>query len=318
MCPYMTEEILREIIGLAPKSKWNKVKQFIVEIVKKTLKNSEGYTLVALDAQIKDKQEPELSLSITTTDELKNINQIKSFSNLSLYQYTQDFSNHINLTQSNGTIVLIAKFMGPEINHNDYFDFAIYIDPIEEPHFTTGTGQTLSCSELLKIFKKEKKIETNRIKSIKTGTKQIKPKKREKKKTDTKKSKPKTPRKKPIKKAKSKPKKEKVTITKVKNTINKGYTKPKQITETKPEDMEASIYEKIKGKNAIWAGAETKTYQVWKNISAKKYRKETGKNPYYKGVPTQGYIKYLEKLSRLQKKNTKDKKSVAKKKKNSI
>jgi hypothetical protein len=288
------------------------MKQFIIEVVKKTLNKNSEYTLVALDAQLKEKEEPELCMSIQSIDDLKNINQLKSFSNLALYQYTPTASNHINVSQNDGVIILIAKFMGPEINHQDYFDFAVHLDPIHDPLFTNGSGVPLNCSDMLKLINKEKKVKDKKSKAIK-----VKPIKPKEKISDIKKKR--------VSKIKTSKTKEKIEAgkkqkTKSKNPKAKGSkrsirTKTPEIIGTKKiENVEISIYEKLKEKNAMWAGAETKTYQDWKNKSANRYRKESGKTAYYKGQPTNGYIKYLEKLSPNKKIKVKDKKPATKKK----
>jgi hypothetical protein len=51
----MPEESLREIIGLAKKSKWIQIKKFIKFIIEKTLKKEAGYNLTTLDVSINGK-----------------------------------------------------------------------------------------------------------------------------------------------------------------------------------------------------------------------------------------------------------------------
>jgi hypothetical protein len=271
----MSEIITREIIGLARKSEWNKVKEYIKELIKKTLKKNAGYTLIAIDAYINNKEESELSFLIEKNSDLKNINQIKNFSNLSIYQYTKTSIDHISISQKNGVIFLIAKYMGPEINHHGYFDFAVHIDPINDPFFTDGSGQILSCSEMLKIINKD-----NIVKDKKAKDKKVKGKEAKENKTKT------------------------IKI--------KARSEPKQIKEIKPEDIEAYLFETLIGKKALWSGKETITFKKWKKKVVNEYKKETRKYAYYKGKPTNNFIQYMKILSKY--KYNKDKKPAAKKK----
>ena len=64
----------------------------------------------------------------------------------------------------------------------------------------------------------------------------------------------------------------------------------------KIQDLEALVFEKLKGKNAVWSGSETKTFQNWKVNLKNKYRKESGNIAYYKGKPTKKYSQHLENL----------------------
>ena len=68
---------------------------------------------------------------------------------------------------------------------------------------------------------------------------------------------------------------------------------------SKKNDKEISeqfIFTKLTGKNAIWNGVETKTFQNWKTKLKNKYRIESGNVSYYKGKPTKKYSLYLENL----------------------
>lgn len=276
----MSEIVTREIIGLAQKSKWNKIKEFIKALVKNTLKKNAGYTLVALDVDINKTKKQEFSDLIHSYKDLDKIDEINSFSNLSLYQYTDTSTDHISISQQNGIIILIAKYMGAAANHYEYFDFMVHMDPIRDPFFTYGSGEFLSCSEMLKLIKKNKQVKNETTKKEKTKDKKAKD-------------------------SKSKPK-----ITKI-----KAKSKPKQKNERiKTENIESLTYKNLKGKSAIWGGTETKAFTAWKKKINNKYKKDTGKTAYYKGYPTKNYEKYLIGLSNPRTRNNNKKKSIPKKK----
>ena len=255
----MSDVITREIVGLTKISKWNKVKGFIKTVINKTLIKNAGYRLIALDAYINNNKKSELNFIIEKKEDLNRLNEISSFSNLSLYQRTKFSSNHINISQNNGIIVLIAKYMGSEVNNHQCFDFAVYIDPIHEPFFTDGSGQVFSCSEMLKRINENIKSKNKTTNSIKTKDKILK-------------------------------------NVKAKTEKSKRKYGSKQKNEIEIKKIEASIYENLKRNNAIWGGNETKAFRSWKKKTANKYKKQTGKISYYRGKPTKNYTKYLEDL----------------------
>ena len=239
----MTEESLREIIGLVKKSKWSQIKKFIKFIIQKTLKKEAGYTLTALDVTINGKNQSKFSTFIKNKENIKEIDKISDFNHLSLYQATHSSNNLIDISQNNGTIIVLAKYFGPSQNNHQIFDFSVHLDALDEPFFTIGNGKKINCSEVLHIINKK----TEPI--VKTGTR--------------------------------KPKKE---LNKVENQ--------------KIQDLEALVFEKLKSKNAVWSGSETKTFQNWKAKLKNKYRKESGNIAYYKGKPTKKYSQHLENLLR--------------------
>ena len=163
----MSEIVTREIIGLAQKSKWHKILEVIKTLVKNTLDKKAGYVVVALDAIINKKKREEFSYIIQSVNDLKNLDEIDSFSMLSLYQYTDTSSDHINVSQQDGIIILIAKYMGPAIKHHEYFDFMVHMDPIQDPYFTYGSGQILSCADMLELINKNRKIKEKTTKPLK-------------------------------------------------------------------------------------------------------------------------------------------------------
>ncbi|MBA7623866.1 hypothetical protein ES703_31265 [subsurface metagenome] len=156
----------------------------------------------------------------------------------------------------------------------------VHMDPIHDPFFTYGSGEILSCSEMLKSIEKNKQMKN------KTSKKEI------------------------AKGKKSRDSKSKPKITKI-----KAKSKPKQKNERiKSENIESLTYENLKGKKAIWGGTETKAFTAWKMKINNIYKKDTGKIAYYKGKPTKNYGKYLADLSNPRKRKTYKKKSIPKKK----
>ena len=239
----MSEESLREVIGLAKKSKWNQIKKYIKFIVQKTLKKEVGYSLTALDVTINGKKKSKFNFLINNKDKINEIDKINSFKHLTLYQPTQISNNLIDISQNNGTIIVLAKYFGPSQNNHQIFDFSVHLDALDEPFFTIGNGKKINCSEVLHIINKK----TEPI--VKTGTR------------------------------------------KIKKELNK-------VEKPKIQDLEALVFEKLKGKNAVWSGSETKTFQNWKAKLKNKYRKESGNIAYYKGKPTKKYSQHLENLLR--------------------
>ena len=326
----MPEESLREIIGLAKKSKWIQIKDFIKFIIEKTLKKEAGYNLTALDVSINGKNKSKYSALIKNKENIKEIDKISNFSQLSLYQATQRSNNLFDISQDNGTIIILAKYLGPTAENHQIFDFSVQLDSIDEPFFTIGSGRKIKGSEILEIINKN-------TKSI------IKTKK------DNQEKKPKQVKEPGIKnlealvfkrltnknaiwsgsetkafqnwKAKIKNKYHietgKITYYKGKPTkkfslyleklINKRPIKNKKLIK-KPdknasnsnkqnkEIIEKKIFETLTGKNAIWNESETKNFKNWKNRAYKKYGKDIGRKPYYKGNLTQNYKKYLRNL----------------------
>ncbi len=236
----MSEEILREIIGLAKKSKWIQIRSFVKFIIEKTLKKEAGYNLTALDVSINGKKKSKYNVLIKNKQNIKEIDKISNFSQLSLYQATQRSNNLFDISQENGTIIILAKYLGPTIKNHQIFDFSVQLDSIDEPFFTIGGGRKIKGSEILEII--------NKI--------------------------------------------------------------PKQVKDPENKDLEAFIFKKLTNKNAIWSGAETKSFQNWKIKIKNKYRIETGKITHYKGKPTKDFSLYLEKLSN--KRPSKNKKPIKK------
>jgi len=345
----MSEESLREIIGLVETSKWNQVKKFIKFVIQKTMKKNTEYRLTALDVSINGKKQPNYNSIIKNRENIKIIDKIDDFNHLSLYQSTQTSNNLIDISQNNGTIVVLAKYMGPSLSDHQIFDFSVHMDVLEDPFFTNGTGKKLSCSEFLRTInhKKQPEIKSHQRK-IKNELKQLKDEKisqdvevfvfekltnknafwNESETKAFKNWKAKNVNKYRIESGKinyykGKPTKKFSQYLKslLENKIDKKKKraiKPKSKKSIpKKEDKEFSeavVFEALTGKNAVWNGTETKRFQEWKVKVANKYRKETGNPAYYKGKPTNNFAQYLRNLP----KTKINKKKIPVKKKTSI
>ncbi|MFX1499817.1 MAG: hypothetical protein ACFFDH_02500 [Promethearchaeota archaeon] len=325
----MSEDSLREILGLAKKTKWNQVKKFIKFIIQKTLKKGIAYNLMALDVLINRKKQPKLSLVIKNKEEIKKIDKLFDFAHLTLYQATQNSNNLIEISQKNGTLIVLAKYLGPSLTNHELFDFSVHLDTFDDPFFTIGNGKKINSSEILEIINKDL-VTKPRIKEV--GKKKSKEEEEIKVEdievlvfeklteknaywngTETKayqnwKAKMKNKYRidsgnivyykgKPTKKysqyleklLKKKDKKTKKPIKKVNRKETSTIIDDKVISEQ-------SIFSTLTGKNTIWNGTETKNYVAWKRKIHKKYNKDTGKNPYYRGKLTKNFQLYLKKL----------------------
>ena len=80
----------------------------------------------------------------------------EDFEKISLYQYSEYKRNIINLSKDKQVIVLTAQYMGPEIDHTNYFEFAIYLDSFDLPYFSDNKGNVFECHEIMKIISKFK------------------------------------------------------------------------------------------------------------------------------------------------------------------
>ena len=328
----MSEESLREIIGLAKKSKWNQVKNCIRFIIQKTLRKGVGYNLTALDVSINGKKQPKLSLIIKNKEKIREIDKISDFEHLSLYQATQNSNNLIEVSQNNGTFIVLAKYFGPGLGNHNIFDFSVHLDALDEPFFTIGNGMKIDSSEILEIINinSRPKVKTRKGKIEKKPTQVEKVKSQEievlifekltKKNaiwngTETKtfqKWKAKFKNKYRIESGniayyKGKPTKKYSQYLEnlLKNKQNKDKKPPKKLNKkestTRKEDKEISeqlVFKTLTGKNSTWNGSETKNFLDWKRRIHKKYNKDTGKNPYYREKLTQNYQKYLKNLTK--------------------
>jgi hypothetical protein len=266
-----------------------------------------------------------------------------------LYQSTQTSNNLIDISQSNGIIVVLAKYMGPSLNDHQIFDFSVHMDVLEDPFFTNGTGKKLSCSEFLRTITHKKQPEIiSHQKKTKSELKQVKEEKVPQdvevfvfekltnknafwNETETKAFKnwkAKNVNKYRIETGKISYYKGKPTnqfSLYLKSLLESKINKPKK-TPIKPkskkgipkkdvqEFSEATVFKTLTGKNTVWNGKETKKFQEWKVKVANEYRKESGKPAYYKGKPTNNFTQYLRNLPKAKA----NKKKIPVKKKTSI
>ncbi|MFW9873317.1 MAG: hypothetical protein ACFFG0_09460 [Candidatus Thorarchaeota archaeon] len=325
----MSEESLIEIIGIAKKPKWNQIKEFIKFVVRKTLKKDAGYSLTAFDVSINGKKKPKYGQIINNKEKIKEIDKIKDFNHFSLYQTTSTVNNHINISQNNGILIFLAKYLGPHLDDHQIFDFSINLDAIDDPFFTIGDGKKINCSEILEIIRTKtgptslKHQET--LKKIPTQEKNTKIEDLEVsvfKNLTNKNAIWNGSETKAFHKWKAKIKNqyriETGKITHYKGTPTKAFTlylqslimninakakkllknnnkKPLNPKKDKEEITELYIFERITGKNAIWNGSETQNFVKWKQRIHNKYKKNTGKNPYYKQKVTNNYKDFLQK-----------------------
>ncbi|KKK42132.1 MAG: hypothetical protein Lokiarch_37200 [Candidatus Lokiarchaeum sp. GC14_75] len=343
----MTEESLREIIGLAKKSRWIQVKKFIKVVIEKTIKKEAGYYLTALDVSINGKNKSKYNALIKNKENIKEIDKISDFSHLSLYQTTHSSNNLIDLSQINGTIIVLAKYLGPLVEDHEIFDFSVHLDTIDEPFFTIGSGRKINGSEFLEIINKNTKPIIKTKKDIlKNKAKQVKDpeignveafvfEKLTNKKALWSGSETKSFQNWRLKiKNKYRIETGKITYYKekptkqftlyLKNLINKRpiknkkpiittkkdilKKKSKQVKDPEIINVEVFVFEKLTNKKAIWSGSETKSFQNWKLKIKNKYRIETGKITYYKEKPTNQFTLYLKNL--INKKPIKNKKQI--------
>ncbi len=147
----MSETISKEIIGIAQASEWNHIKEFIKALLAMTLDKDEEYSLIVLNALINNKKLEEYDTQIKTMDQIKIINSINDFEKITLYQHSEYRRNIITLSKDKDIIVLTTKYQGPELDHTNYFDFAIYLDSFDLPYFSDNRGNVYNCQEIIKI-----------------------------------------------------------------------------------------------------------------------------------------------------------------------
>jgi hypothetical protein len=149
----MSESIPKEIIGIAYASEWDHIKQFIRALLELTLESEEEYTLIALNALINSKKYEEYDVQIKSKSQIELLFSITEFEKISLYQYSEYKRNIINVSKDKNVIVLTAQYMGPEIDHTNYFDFAIYLDSFNLPYFSDNKGNVFECHEIMEVIR---------------------------------------------------------------------------------------------------------------------------------------------------------------------
>ena len=160
----MFESIPKEIIGIAYASKWGHIKQFTKALLNMTLDSEEEYSLIALNAIINNKRYEEYDVQIKSKAQIKLLSSITDFEKISLYQYSEYKRNIINISKDKNVIVFTAQYMGPEIDHTNYFDFAIYLDSFNLPYFSDNKGNVFECHEIMEIVSRFKTKTPKKVK----------------------------------------------------------------------------------------------------------------------------------------------------------
>ncbi|MFW9943252.1 MAG: hypothetical protein ACFFFT_19610, partial [Candidatus Thorarchaeota archaeon] len=145
----MSESIPKEIIGIAYASEWEHVKQFIKALLELTLDSESSYSLNTLNGIVNNKKYEEYDYQIKSKAQIKFLNSITDFEKLSFYQYSEYKRNIIDISKYKDVIVLNAQYMGPEIDHTNYFNFAIYLDSFVLPYFSDINGNVYECNEIM-------------------------------------------------------------------------------------------------------------------------------------------------------------------------
>jgi len=148
----MFANIPKEIIGIAYASEWDHIKQFIQALLHMTLNSDEPYSLIILNGIINNKRREEYDVQIKSKDQFKILSSITEFEKISLYQYSEHKRNVINVSKDKDVIVFTAQYMGPEIDHTNYFDFAIYLNSFDPPYFSDNKGNVFECHEIMDII----------------------------------------------------------------------------------------------------------------------------------------------------------------------
>ena len=160
----MFESIPKEIIGIAYASEWDHIKQFVKALLSMTLDSEEEYSLIALNAIINNKRYEEYDVQIKSKAQIKLLSSITDFEKISLYQYSEYKRNNINISKDKNVIVFTAQYMGPEIDHTNYFDFSIYLDSFDLPYFSDNKGNVFECQEIIEIIHRFKPKAPKKVK----------------------------------------------------------------------------------------------------------------------------------------------------------
>jgi len=336
----MFESIPKEIIGIAYASEWDHIKQFVKALLEMTLDSEEEYSLIVLNAIINNKRYEEYDVQIKSKAQSNLLSSITDFEKITLYQYSEYKRNYINISKDKNVIVFTAQYMGPKIDHTNYFDFAIYLDSFDLPYFSDNKGNVFECHEIMEIIhrfkpkapKKVKKPEhpkkLNAFKSEVENYERLTKKNAIWNGSETKTFqkwkmrvhkefrektggfpyyKGKTTQKydlylnnlfkKPVSK-KALPKKPKVKKSAVRSPIAKDAVDKRKPTAKilTPLSMEAKIYKKLTGKNPNYGGIKTKAFENWKLKNHNEFQQKVGGKPYYKGNLTKKYALYLNNL----------------------
>jgi len=162
----MLESIPKEIIGIAYASEWDHIKQFVKALLELTLGSEEEYSLIVLNAIINNKRYEEYDVQIKSKAQINLLSSITDFEKISLYQSSEYRRNNINISKDKNVIVFSAQYMGPEIDHTNYFDFAIYLDSFNLPYFSDNKGNVFECQEIMEIIHRFKPKAPKKVKKI--------------------------------------------------------------------------------------------------------------------------------------------------------
>jgi hypothetical protein len=156
----------KEIIALAKKERWGTVKNFCMDLIKKTLKKNIPYDLIIQKGKAAGEK-------IIPTQSIKNVNQLKilddieEFKTISFYQSDGIIRNHISISKKEDIIILISKYMAPKLEYEGNFDFAVKLDSKSHPLFTSICQDPLNCEQIIdvinKYFTKSKALDLNNI-----------------------------------------------------------------------------------------------------------------------------------------------------------
>jgi len=160
----MFESIPKEIIGIAYASEWDHIKQFVKALLEMTLDSEEEYSLIVLNAIINNKKYEEYDVQIKSRAQFNILSSITDFEKITLYQYSEYKRNIINVSKDKNVIVFTAQYMGPEIDHTNYFDFAIYLDSFNLPYFSDNKGNVFECHEIMEIIHRFKPKAPKKVK----------------------------------------------------------------------------------------------------------------------------------------------------------
>ncbi len=160
----MFESIPKEIIGIAYASEWDHIKQFVKALLEMTLGSEEEYSLIVLNAIINNKKYEEYDVQIKSKAQINLLSSITDFEKISLYQYSEYRRNNINISKDKNVIVFTAQYMGPEIDHTNYFDFAIYLNSFDLPYFSDNKGNVFECHEIMEIINRFKPKAPKKVK----------------------------------------------------------------------------------------------------------------------------------------------------------
>jgi len=151
----MNSNYPKELIALANKSNWERIKKFIEKFILSTLEEDLPYNVILLKGGGKNKEKESVeNFTINNKKDIKDIKELNGFNTVSIYQSNEYISNNLYLTKNKETIILMAKYMTSiNVGNFDCFDFLMMIDSNNTPTFMNTTGDTLESNEIIELFK---------------------------------------------------------------------------------------------------------------------------------------------------------------------